>query len=150
MDATLSPPNTVNARVLLLPYVLTLMVAMGIIHAVINFTGGHITLLTGVFTAVVALGIATWLLVNYRALTRVRFGVAIAHAIAFVTVTTSFNVHAVLRAAALGSGPEGFEIVSHHLLATPWFGATLVMSAFWGVGLLIHLVGAVFGRGWED
>ncbi|QZY51943.1 hypothetical protein [Leucobacter tenebrionis] len=150
MDTTVSPPNTVNARTLLLPYALTLVVAMGIVQAVIALTGGRITLLAIILTAVVALGIVVWLLANYRALTRVRFGVAVAHALAFVTVTTSFNAHAALRAFILGSGPEGFETVSRDLLATPWFGATLVMSAAWGIGLLIHLVGVVLGRGWED
>lgn len=150
MDTTASPTNTVNARTLLLPYALTLVVSMGIIQTVIALTGGQITLLAGILTAVVALGIAVWLWRNQRRLTRVRFGKAIAHAIAFVTVTTSFNAHAVLRALILGAGPEGSETVSHDLLATPWFGATLIMSAAWGLGLLIHLVGVVLGRGWED
>lgn len=150
MAATTSPPNTVNARTLLLPYTLALVVAMAIIQAVIALTGGQVTPLAGILTAVVAVGIAIWLWRNYRRLTRVRFGVAIAHAIAFVTVTTSFNTHAVLRAVTLGSAPEGFETVSRDLLATPWFGATLIMSAAWGIGLLIHLIGVVLGRGWED
>ena len=150
MDTLVSPQNTVNARTLLLPYALTLIAAMAIVQAVIAFTGGRITLLVATLTGVVALGIAIWLWRNYRSLTRVRFGVAIAHAIAFVTVTTSFNVHAVLRAVTLGSEPGGFETVSQDLLASPWFGATLIMSAAWGFGLLIHLIGAVLGRGWED
>lgn len=150
MDTTVLRLNTANARTLLLPYTLVLVAAMAIIQAVIAITGGHIALLAGLLTATVALGIAIWLWRTYRSLTRVRFGIVIAHAIAFVTVTTSFNVHAVLRAVILGSGPDGFEAVSHDLLATSWFGATLIMSASWGLGLLIHLVGVILGRGWED
>ena len=119
-------------------------------EAVVAFTGGQITLLAGLLTAAVALGIVIWLWRNHRVLTRVRFGVAIAHAIAFVAVTTSFNVHASIRAVVLGGGADGFQAVAHDLLATPWFGATLVMSSAWGLGLLVHLVGVVLGRGWED
>ena len=30
------------------------------------------------------------------------------------------------------------------------FGATLVMSAAWGLGLITHLIASVVGRGWDD
>lgn len=123
---------------------------MTIVQGVIALTGGDVTVLAGVLTGVVAVGIAWWLWLNYRRLTQVRFGVAIAHALAFVTVTTSFNAHAVLRTLALGSGDDGFDSAAQNLLATPWFGSTLVMTAAWGIGLLIHLTGSVLGRGWED
>ncbi|MDJ1371247.1 hypothetical protein [Gulosibacter molinativorax] len=123
---------------------------MGVTQATIALAGGEITPFVGLLTAAVALGIVVWLWRNYRRLTQVRYGVAVAHAIAFVTVTTSFNAHAVLRTLILGSGPEGFETVSRDLLTTPWFGATLIMTAAWGLGLLIHLLGTVLGRGWED
>lgn len=139
-----------NARSLLLPYALTLITAMVLIQAVIALTGGEVTVLAGALTAVVAVGIAVWLWRTNRELTHVRFGVVIAHALAFATVTTSFNLHAVVRTVALGSGEGGFEAAAQDLLATPWFGATLVMSAVWGLGLLVHLTGAVLGRGWED
>lgn len=142
--------TAVNARSLLLPYTLTLVTAMAIVQIVTAATGGEITLFIGVLTALVATGIAVWLLRNYRRLTHVRFGLAMAHSIAFLTVTTSFNVHAVLRTVSLGSGEGGVEAAAQNLLATPWFGATLVMSAAWGLGLLVHLIGAVLGRGWED
>lgn len=150
MNTRTAPPNTVNARTLLLPYALAVVAAMGIIQAVIALTGGRITLLAGLLTAAVALGIAAWMWRNYRALTRVRFGVAIAHTIAFVTVTTSFNAHATIRAIAWAGAPDGFQTAAHDLLAAPWFGATLIMSSAWGIGLLIHLLGVVLGRGWED
>ncbi|WP_122817789.1 hypothetical protein [Nocardioides pantholopis] len=145
------PPasTAVNARSLLLPYALTLIAAMAVVQAVIALTGGEVTVLAGALTALVGLGIAIWLWRSYRSLTHVRFGVAVAHAIAFATVTTSFNAHAVLRAMALGSGEGGLEAAAQELLATSWFGATLVMSATWGLGLLVHLTGSVLGRGWE-
>ena len=143
------PSSTVNARSLLLPYLLALAAVMLLIQVIIALTGGEIGVLAGLLTAAVAAGAAAWLGLNRVNLTRIRFGFAVAHVIAFLTVTTSFNAHAVLRAISLGpSGGEG--AVARELLATPWFGATLLMSAAWGVGLLLHLAGSVLGRGWED
>lgn len=144
------PQTPVNARSTLLPYLLVLVAAMLLIHLIIALTGGGIGLPAGLLTAAVAAGSAVWIWRNYRRLTRIRFGLAIAHTAAFVVVTTSFNLHAVLRALTLGSGTGGEAAVASELLATPWFGATLVMSAAWGVGLLIHLAGVILGRGWED
>ncbi|MCQ1946749.1 MULTISPECIES: hypothetical protein [unclassified Arthrobacter] len=145
MDTNTLPQPTVNARSLLLPYTLSLVAAMLLVQALIALTGGTVTVLAGVLTGAVAAGIAVWMWRNARKLTRVRFGFAVAHAIAFVSVTTSFNAHAVLRAFTAGGDGAAAE-----LLGTPWFGATLVMSAAWGLGLLVHLTGAALGRGWED
>ena len=123
---------------------------MVLVQAVISVTGGEVGVVAGALTAAVAVGIAAWLWRNYRQLTRIRFGLAVAHAIAFAAVTTSFTLHAVVRTLTLGAGAGGDHAAANELLATPWFGATLLMSAVWGVGLLIHLTGAVLGRGWED
>lgn len=139
-----------NVRTLLLPYALGLIMAMLIVQVVIAATGGEVTVLAGILTAVVALGIAVWLWRNRRVLKRVRFGVVIAHVIAFVTVTTSYNLHAVIRLIAAGGTDATASDILHGALGGGWFGVTIVMSAFWGLGLLIHLVGAVLGRGWED
>ena len=139
-----------NARTLLLPYTLGLVVAMLIVQIVIAATGGDVTLLAGGLTAVVALGIAVWLWRKLPVLKRVRFGVVIAHAIAFITVTTSYNLHATLRVMSLGFEVDGAGDAARNLLESSWFGATIVMSGLWGLGLLVHLLGSVLGRGWED
>lgn len=123
---------------------------MLVIQLIIGFTGGDITLLTGALTALVGAGIAVWLSRNYRRLTHVRFGLVMAHAIAFAAVTTSFNVHAVIRTVLLGAEDQGLSVATQSLISSPWFGATLLMSAAWGAGLLVHLFGSVLGRGWED
>ncbi|MDN5807566.1 MAG: hypothetical protein L0J17_01120 [Brevibacterium sp.] len=149
MDTTAQAAQTANARSLLLPYALTLIGAMLIIQFVIALTGGEVTILAGILTAIVAIGIAAWVVVNRRRLLHVRFGLVIAHVIAYVAVTTSFNLHAVIRAMIAGGDAE-VQSVAHTLLGSSWFGATLVMSAFWGLGLLLHLIGSVLGRGWED
>ena len=142
--------SSANARALLLPYTLGLVVAMAVVQVVIAATGGEVTILAGGLTALVAIGIAVWLLRTLRVLMRVRFGVAIAHVIAFVTVTASFNLHAIVRVMAIGFEVDGAGDTVRNLLESSWFGATIVMSGLWGLGLLIHLIGSVIGHGWED
>lgn len=139
-----------NARTLLLPYTIGLIIAMAIVQVVIAATGGEVTILAGILTAVVALGIAVWLWRNRRVLKRVRFGIVIAHVIAFVTVSTSYNLHSIVRLMAEGAVDKSASDIAQAALGGSWFGVTIVMSALWGFGLLIHLAGAVLGRGWED
>lgn len=149
MDTDTRSSHEVNSRSLLLPYALGLIVAMAAIQAVVALTGGTITVLVGALTALVALGIAIWLVLHRQELRHVRFGTVIAHTIAFVTVTTSFNLHALLRVMVLGAQQGGLDDASVQAWST-WFGPTLAMSALWGLGLLLHLIGSVLGRGWED
>ncbi|KAD3633090.1 hypothetical protein GD627_09630 [Arthrobacter yangruifuii] len=146
MDTNALPQAPANARSILLPYTLVLVTAMLLIQIGIALNDGAVGLLAGILTAAVAAGTAAWMWRSYRRLIRVRFGFAVAHAIAFVTVTTSFNLHAAFLVFAAGSGTEAADI----LLGSPWFGATVLMSAAWGMGLLVHLAGSVLGRGWED
>ena len=89
--------TSVNARRLLLPYALILSIAMAGVQTVIALTGGQIGLLANLLTAAVALGIVVWLWSNRRELRRVRFGQVVAHAVAFVVITSSFNLHAAIR-----------------------------------------------------
>lgn len=150
MSTTLQTSPPANARTLLLPYALGLVIAMATVQIVIAATGGEITILAGILTAVVAVGIVVWLWRNLRPLRRVRFGVVIAHAIAFVAVTTSYNLHAIIRLMAERGVDRTASDVLHSALGGSWFGVTLVMSSLWGLGLLIHLIGSALGRGWED
>lgn len=60
MDTKTTLPHTVNARTLLLPYALTIVIAMAAIQATIALTGGNITLLSGALTATVAVGALIW------------------------------------------------------------------------------------------
>lgn len=140
----------VNTTSLLLPYALGLVGAMTVIQVVIAITGGNVTLLAEILTAVVAIGIVVWLWLNRTALDQVRFGWVIAHALAYVTVCTSYNLHLLIRTLRLAGGPDGFTMAATNFFSTPWFGTTLVMTSVWGVGLLLHLVGSVLGRGWDN
>ncbi len=139
----------VNATSVLLPYALTLVVAMAAIQILIALTGGVPTLLSGILTAVVAVGIALWYWRHVRQLSKIRFGGSMAHAIAFAIITTSFNLHALIHVLVVGKA-GGLEAAAHDLFSTPWFGTTLVMSSLWGLGLVLALLGSVLGRGWRD
>lgn len=147
---TIAATPEVNTRTLLLPYTLGLIGAMTVVQIVIAATGGGIGLVAEILTAIVALGIVAWLWLNRSALHQVRFGTAIAHALAYAAVCTSFNLHLLLRTLRLAAGPDGFTAAATDFFATGWFGATLVMTSVWGLGLLLHLVGSVLGRGWDD
>lgn len=140
----------VNARSILLPYALSLVGAMLLIQIVIAATGSAVTVLAGALTALVAIGIAVWLRRNRHRLAHVRFGTVIAHTIAYVIITTSFNLHAVVLIMTMGLQGASLDAFAYLAFSTSWFGATVVMSALWGLGLLTHLIGAVLGRGWED
>ncbi|GAA3666514.1 hypothetical protein GCM10023081_01760 [Arthrobacter ginkgonis] len=146
---TVARADLVNARSLILPFVLVLTAAMLVVQIVIIVEGGVPGLYSGILTGIVALGIAVWVRHWYRTLLRVRFGIAIVHASAFAAVTTSFNLHGLVQV-LITSGGQGFEAAAGLLLSTPWFGVTLGMSALWGLGLMVHLLGAILGRGWED
>jgi hypothetical protein len=149
MSTTSAPSTGVNSRDVLLPYTLVLLAVVSALQIVIAATGGEIGILAGALTALMAIGVAAWFWRSYAKLRRIRFGVVVAHTITFVAVTTSFAIGALASTIALVSQDQS-GLAAERLLSTPWFGATLVMSAIWGIGLFAHLVGTVVGRGWED
>lgn len=74
MDTPAQATQPATARSLLLPYALTLIGAMIVIQFVIALAGGEVTILAGVLTAIVAIGIAAWAVISRRKLLHVRFG----------------------------------------------------------------------------
>ena len=142
------PVRPADARAILLPYIAALTGAMLLVQLAVVLTDGS-GIVAGLLTAAVAVGILLWLRSTRARLARVRFGTAVAHAAAFTVVTASFALHAVVRTIAITAhaGPEAAALA---FVGTWWFGATLVMCAAWGIGLLLHLLGAVLDRGWEE
>lgn len=143
-----SESKKLDSRAVFLPYMLSLLVAMTAIQVLIAVTGGEITLVATIALAVVAIAMVIWVLVNYKVLRRIRFGSVLANVIGFVVVTTSFNLHALIRVIVLSE--QGAAATAEAFFGTAWFGLTLGMSAIWGVGVIFHLVGSVLGRGWDD
>lgn len=136
-----------SAHRTLLPYAITLVLASIALQIVIVATGNRITVLSEVLLVIIALGYATYLLTIGRRLSRVRYGLLTAHAISYAAINVGFLLHAylliALRAPAIaGDGSLAIDPM--------WFGATFAMAGFWGMGLLIHGIGAVLSRGFEQ
>ncbi|MDO5076666.1 hypothetical protein [Corynebacterium sp.] len=142
-------PETVNARKVLVPYVLGVLGSLLVIHLVIAFGGGRIGPLVQVLMVVLALGMAAWFIWQRRALARIRFGTVVAHAFSYVAVVSSFQIHALVQGVRAGANGTAMDM-ANLLLGTPWFGFTLQIGALWGIGLMIHIIGTILGRGWED
>lgn len=146
VDSTTHPVNSTKT---LLPFAAALVAGMIIVQIVIALTSGNPGLLGGLLTAVIALGGFFWQWRNIKKITKIRFGKAIIHALTFVVITTSFNLHALIHF-TIASGSADPASLATEFFSTSWFGATLCMSALWGVGLAASLIGAIAQRGWED
>ncbi|MBB5832691.1 hypothetical protein [Brachybacterium aquaticum] len=126
----------------LLPLALGLIAANLVLHLVIALAGNRITVLTTLPLVVIALGVAAYLATRGRALGRLRYGRLVAHVLCFLTVTAGYQLHLTVLA-VLGAAPPSDGTLD------PWLGPALVMPALWGLGLLMHAVGAVLDRGFE-
>lgn len=136
-----------SAHRTLLPYALTIIAASAAVQVLIALTGNRITVFSTVVLAVVALGYAVYLMTIGRRLSRVRYGLLAAHAISYAAINTGYLLHAyvliALRSPAIaGDGPLAIDPL--------WLGATYGMAGFWGIGLLIHGLGAILSRGFEQ
>lgn len=132
---------------LLAPFALAMVGANVVMQVAIALTGQAIGWLAGVTTGLIALGYAGFLMRYGSDLGKVRYGQLTAHAITFAAVNTGFGLHFFLLAMAGGSAinasGDGF------VMDGGWFGAAVAMPALWGVGLVLHALGAVAGRGFE-
>ena len=142
-------PQLVNSTRTLLPFTVALIAGMTIIQIIIAFTPGGPGVLGALLTAAVAIGCMLWQWRNIKTIAKIRFGKAIVHAVMFGTITTSFNLHALIHfAIAMRAGDVAS--VAQEFFTTSWVGATLCMSALWGAGFFASLIGAIAQRGWED
>lgn len=142
--AQVSP--TTRAHASLLPYALSFLAANIAIQLVIVATGNRITLLSTVLLGAAALGYAIYLLTIGRTLGRVRYARLVAHAFSYAVVNVGFGLHAYILFAAGSPAIQG----DGYLPMDPrWFGATFGMASFWGIGLILHGLGALLDRGFE-
>jgi len=139
--------TSLNSRRLLLPYVLGLVVLSAITHVILALDGGEIGLLAGILTAVMALYYAAYLFRTRRSLRQIRFAPLVAHAVTYVVVVGGFQLHAAFLAFANSDQLRG----SNDFPLDPgWFGPTLAMAGFWGIGLLAHAISSISLRGFEN
>lgn len=131
---------------LMAPFALSMVAANGVLQVIIVLTGQEIGVLAGALTGLIALGYAGFLVKFGQDLRKVRYGGLAAHAITYASVNTGFGLHFFVIALAGGPGVEGG---GDFVLDGGWFGAAIAMPALWGVGLVLHGLGAAAGRGFE-
>lgn len=140
-----------RARRSLVPYTVAIIVASGLLQVVIALRGNRIDLVSALLLAVIALGYAIYLLTAGKELGQVRYGRLVAHAVTYVVVNTGFLLHAYVLIAVGSPAINGAGAPGHGIALDPnWLGATLGMASFWGLGLLMHALGALASRGFES
>jgi hypothetical protein len=125
----------------LMHYTGSLVIGLLIVHGFILLAaGGRITLLAALLLAVIAVYVAAFAVRNSTALRIRPYGLYFTHALAYLIVTGSFWLHAWLLA------------LSGHrdTLDQGWSAFLVSMSALWGLGLVVHTIGAVLSKGYED
>ncbi len=140
-----SSSGIARAHASLLPYALALLGANLVLHLVIVLGDNRLTVLTTLPLVAIALGAAIYLATRGRGLGRVRYGRFVAHALLYATVNVGYLLHAwvlvMLGAPVLSGGPSA--------PGGAWAGAVLAMASCWGLGLVLHGLGAVLDRGFE-
>lgn len=144
---TLGPSAPLDARQLLLPYVLVLVGLCIMLQIAIAAKGSEIGLLASVLTGLIAVYYAAYLFVVRARLRRVRFAPLVAHAATYAVVCGSFQFHAAILGLANSDALRG----DNHLpIDSGWFGPTFAMAGFWAIGLAMHVVASVAQRGYES
>lgn len=136
----------VRAHASLLPYVLVLLGSTAVLHLIIVLAGNRITVLTTLPLVVIALGYAIYLVTAGRSLGQVRYGRLVAHALSYAVINVGYLLHAFLL---ISFGSPAIRGDDYLALDAGWFGATFGMATFWGIGLILHGLGALLDRGFE-
>ncbi len=136
-----------NARALILPFALTMLGLVVAVHVILVVRDNRIGVLETLPLVVVAGYYAFFLITRGSELRQIRFGRLVAHATAYVIVNVGYLLHAYVLIVVNSPAIRGD---SHFLLDEGWFGATFSMATFWGLGLLVHAIASIAGRGWEE
>jgi hypothetical protein len=139
--------EALNARTLILPFELSLLVLVAALHVVIVIDDNQIRLLSTLLLAGVAAYYFVFLAVRGSRLRQVRFGMLVAHATAYAIVNVSYLLHAAILIVADNPAIRGD---AHFVLDPGWFGVTFGMATGWGIGLLLHAFASIANRGWEE
>jgi hypothetical protein len=82
-----------------------------------------------------------------KVLSRVRYGLLVAHLASFLIVNIPFHLYAFILFISNNSAIRGNE---NFAISPDWYGVLFGMTTFWGLGLLVHLVASVANRGFEE
>ena len=145
--ARLTASDPLDARQLLLPYLVGLLGLCTALQLAIALAGSEIGLVAYVLSAAVAAYYLAYSLRFRDKLRRVRFAPLVAHAITYAVVCGSFLFHAAILAIANADALRGGSGLP---IDGGWFGPTLAMGGFWAAGLVVHAIASVVQRGFED
>jgi len=131
---------------ILLPYAGIMAVLAVFANLVVAFRGSTIDAVSG-SALLPAFVYYVYFQITARAeLSRIRFGLLVAHLVAFLIVNLSYHIHAATLA-VLSFDSNSEPSVS---LSPGWFGVLFGMFCIWGLGLLIHTVASIASRGFEE
>lgn len=101
----------------------------------------EITPLAGLAIVIPAIIYAAFIYTNKSEIRKVAYASLISHLVTYLLVNMSFWAHAFFTASFED------EIVSFE---SGWYGVLIAMPLFWGFGLMMHTLGALYGKGFED
>ena len=131
-------PTTTNAD--LVRYAGTLAAATALVHGgTALLVGSRMTVLTPLLLLVPAVYVLAFVRRRGAALRGRAYGMYLVHAVAYVLVTGSFWLHAAVLDL---TGRE-------QVLRQGWSAVLLALTVGWGVGLLVHSMGARRHHGYE-
>lgn len=139
--------SAMNARKLLLPLALGVAGLCLAVQLVITARGDEIDLVAYLLLGVVALYYLGFLILRHDELDQVRFARLVAHAVAYVVVNGSFQIHAAILAMA---NSDALRADDHLPIDGGWFGITFAMAGFWAIGFTIHAIASISHRGFEN
>jgi hypothetical protein len=86
-------------------------------------------------------------LTSKKLLSRVRYGLLVAHVTSFLIVNIPFHLYAFILFMSNNAAIRGNE---NFAMSPDWYGVLFGMTTFWGIGLLVHTVASVANRGFEE
>lgn len=127
---------------LIIPYCTAITVITLIAHIISAILPQYTFAIISTAMVLVAVLLFGYMILFNKGLQKLRFGAAIIHAFTYVLLVGGNLLHFLL--AGFGDYYSTLEAVM-----TDWFGASVTMGGIWGVGLFLHLSGAIAQHGFE-
>lgn len=126
-------------------YIITVIAVLAVTHGYIVANDSEINLIALLMLAGVAIYSSVFQARKKKELNKVAYLPYMLHVTTYLLVNLSFLAHGFASAIQNADANNGDLILSPE-----WIGLTVAMPLFWGIGLLVHTVGAYFTRGFEN
>lgn len=136
-----------KAKKSLLQHTFVMLVSCVVLQVIIYARGNRIDLISNLLHAGTALYYLWYHVTAKDLLSRVRFGLLVAHLIGFLAVSISYLFHAFILIISNNPAIHGNNDFA---IEPGWFAILFDMITFWGIGLLIHMVASIANRGFEE